>query len=185
MYASDDAVEEIRTTIFVCNECYEDNCNKCRFDYMNTMELVCLGCEGDSVMWEGKCVDECPKGTYANADKVCVACSEHCDECNAEGCLTCTPMQRVSPSGLKRTRQDGECLEHCADGHYRKNPCGDETECSDVCLPCSEGCHTCSSPDTCYKCDNANGWLWETVLTGGAYTGTCIKGCPEGWEVEF
>ena len=124
---------------------------------------------------EGKCIEECPEGTYADEDtRECLPCARACNTCygpTSKECIECNYKEGYGrSSGIT-----GECyLITCSDGMYLDI---NEEERLAICLPCNETCATCSGGGAydCIKC--ADGYV-KTIQSDGK---TLCSTCPEGF----
>jgi proprotein convertase subtilisin/kexin type 5 len=115
-----------------CIPC-EANCASCqdRPDY-------CTSCDHHLVMYEHKCYAACPKNTYETEDFNCANCHPSCASCNGSSESQCIQCR------TNKFSYEGKCLNNCPDGFY-----GDKKR--KECMPCPEGCSTCSS-ESCITC---------------------------------
>lgn len=68
-------------------------CNASCFSCSGPTSEDCVECSlvrGLPFWQEGKCVGECPAGSWANARRECVACDASCQTCSGPGSLACT-----------------------------------------------------------------------------------------------
>ncbi|XP_045878824.1 proprotein convertase subtilisin/kexin type 5 isoform X2 [Meles meles] len=173
-----------------CKECvpasflYQGMCHQScpRGFYEDTRECIpchedCLECSGPSaedcdlcaepslVLYDGRCLDECPVGTYYEKEtKDCRDCHKSCQTCSSPGtCVTC---------------QEGLLVNHHGD-------CVPQKECApfeywDVealgCKPCHAKCFRCTGPaeDQCHAC------LRDHLLLNM----TCVQDCPKGYYAD-
>jgi len=108
-----------------CNDSTSNNCTQCTTNY--------------SII-EGSCWKDCKQQFY-NFDKdICQQCEEFCDECNAQGCLTC-----VNAYELDSARE--HCQITCQNDEFRESRL--------ECRKCPEYCLTCNNQNSCleYKTD--------------------------------
>ena len=136
-----------------CVKCGDENCKEC------SPSNNCKKCYGEKVVFDGKCLDECPSGYYAN-DYKCLPCEdkENCKSCyilNSEKCKECS----------KGFLYEYKCVEECPDGYYPDNE-------NKVCVKCQGGCAKCKDSKVCYDC--------ESGLYLDEFDHTCKDKCPSG-----
>ncbi|KCV69245.1 serine/threonine protein kinase [Fonticula alba] len=101
----------------------------------------CLACRlPDRVLLTGRCVARCPDAGYwlDTAQAKCRPCVSGCMTCNRAACTVCQ-------AGLALvTGPQPACVAVCPGGFFEDvtSPAPDAR----VCLPCAEGCHTCTGP---------------------------------------
>ncbi|XP_017055608.1 furin-like protease 2 isoform X2 [Drosophila ficusphila] len=116
-----------------CVPC-EPNCASCQ-DHPE----FCTSCDHHLVMHENKCYSACPLDTYETEDNKCAFCHSTCATCNGptdQDCITCRSS---------RYAWQNKCLISCPDGFY-----ADKKRLE--CMPCQEGCRTCTSNGVCSEC---------------------------------
>lgn len=123
---------------------------------------LCTSCK-TGLLYEGKCIDECPKGYYSEID-VCLPCHPKCKHC----------IDRFD-----------HCVEGCnAPYVYRNNRCYLDCEEGSVlvgntCKSCNiTGCLKCSYKDsrtTCLECSA------DRVLNKGK----CLTACSDGYYLDL
>ncbi|KAH8303711.1 hypothetical protein KR018_001969, partial [Drosophila ironensis] len=116
-----------------CIPC-EPNCASCQ-DHPE----FCTSCDHHLVMHENKCYSACPLNTYETEDNKCALCHSTCATCNGpseEHCITCRPS---------RYAWQNKCLNSCPSGFF-----ADKKRLE--CMPCQEGCRTCTSNGVCSEC---------------------------------
>ncbi|XP_017145820.1 furin-like protease 2 isoform X2 [Drosophila miranda] len=116
-----------------CAPC-EPNCASCQ-DHPE----YCTSCDHHLVMHENKCYSACPLDTYETEDNKCAFCHSTCGTCNGptdQNCITCRPG---------RYAWQNQCLNSCPDAFY-----ADKKRLE--CMPCQEGCKTCTSNGLCSEC---------------------------------
>ncbi|KAI8035334.1 furin-like protease 2 isoform X2 [Drosophila gunungcola] len=116
-----------------CIPC-EPNCASCQ-DHPE----YCTSCDHHLVMYEHKCYSACPLDTYETEDNKCAFCHSTCATCNGptdQNCITCRSS---------RYAWQNKCLISCPDGFY-----ADKKRLE--CMPCQEGCKTCTSNGVCSEC---------------------------------
>nr|XP_017011796.2 furin-like protease 2 isoform X3 [Drosophila takahashii] len=116
-----------------CVPC-EPNCASCQ-DHPE----FCTSCDHHLVMHENKCYSACPLDTYETEDNKCAFCHSTCATCNGptdQNCITCRSS---------RYAWQNKCLISCPDGFY-----ADKKRLE--CMPCQEGCKTCTSNGFCSEC---------------------------------
>lgn len=172
-----------------CNVCGgPDNCEICSVGFL----------------YEGKCIELCPEGTYANYDNSkCISCVDNCGSCTGiNNCVECEEGYHLYKN---------ECWKKCPDGSYTfdEKTC---YSCPDKCGFCPSGkCEICeegftmdnngncvtpclpgsvqSNDLTCVPCEEHCLYCPPNDLTlclrcdSGHYLseiGKCIEYCPEG-----
>ncbi|XP_077615494.1 proprotein convertase subtilisin/kexin type 5 isoform X1 [Crocuta crocuta] len=143
-----------------CVPCHED-CQECSGPAADDCDLCA---EASSVLYDGRCLDECPEGTYYEKEtKDCRDCYKTCQTCSSPG--TCTACQE----GLWMDSH-GRCMPHreCAPTEYWHKALG--------CKPCHAKCFHCTGPaeDQCHTC------LRDSLLLNT----TCVQDCPEGYYAD-
>ncbi|XP_030564586.1 furin-like protease 2 isoform X2 [Drosophila novamexicana] len=116
-----------------CVPC-EPNCASCQ-----DRPEYCTSCDHHLVMHENKCYSACPLNTFETEENKCTYCHSSCATCNGateNNCITCRPS---------RYAWQNKCLNNCPDGFY-----ADKKRLE--CLPCHEGCKSCSSNGICTEC---------------------------------
>ncbi|KAH8408854.1 hypothetical protein KR009_002398 [Drosophila setifemur] len=116
-----------------CIPC-EPNCASCQ-DHPE----FCTSCDHHLVMHENKCYSACPLDTYETEDNKCAFCHSTCATCNGpteQDCITCRQS---------RYAWQNKCLNSCPNGFY-----ADKKRLE--CMPCQEGCKTCTSNGVCSEC---------------------------------
>ena len=133
-----------------CKRCIGEACITCRSDDLNYCEL----CEAVNVTYNGKCLAECPTGTFIKG-RNCVDCENNCDTCyDAQICLQCS-------SGYVEYKHD--CLQQCPKGYVNIN--GHCIECA------TKYCDVCdvNNLTQCITCDKEHSILYEHK---------CYNKCP-------
>lgn len=71
---------------FSCASCHS-SCDTCN----GSAESQCITCRSGRFAFDGKCLNNCPDGYYADKKRQeCVACPTGCATCSSNGfCLTC------------------------------------------------------------------------------------------------
>ncbi|KAL4499175.1 hypothetical protein ABPG72_006761 [Tetrahymena utriculariae] len=73
----------------VCQKC-QQNCLSC------ISHDLCLKCQSQFKLQDGKCVDECESGYYSNSQSYCQTCHPSCSSCvgnRSDQCSSCPPLQ--------------------------------------------------------------------------------------------
>ena len=134
-----------------CKACTGNNCKACDVD-----TAICSECPINFYLYQGICVEECPKGTYIS-DKLCLPCAIDCESCkDGEICSTCHEGTYLN---------DGRCTNECD-----KN----EVVVNGECIPCkSEHCSVCnpSQLNECKACED-NYYLLDNK---------CVSDCGENY----
>ena len=146
---------------YMCLPC-ESPCVEC-----NLGPQLCTLCEaGHTHPWADpltlQCYDECPDGTYADAEKrQCIACESPCYTCSsATECLSC---DHTDDFNLKTIffALENKCYEECPN-HSVRSP-------DNQCLECTGDCATCENIQSqCTTCNEG------TFL----HKAECIQDCP-------
>jgi len=150
----------------VCVSCTDPNCLTCD---LNNLQ-ICLKCNSDYVLQNGKCDKSCNEYSYANEASECVDCPKNCKTCTQDKCLICD-------NGLY-IFGDNQCISDCPDGY---------TTSGNTCLKCTNpSCRKCSesSLDVCESCypNNLlqNGNCQEKCSEGYYQSGSSCLECSEG-----
>ncbi len=104
----------------------------------------CLKCEDKKILFENKCVLECPIGYKIVLSEAKLTCEKNqgfdkCDEYNEKGdCLKCTKNYFLSTA-------DNKCSENCPEGTFANKK-------DNICSLCSANCITCLNEKECLKC---------------------------------
>ncbi|KAF7298436.1 Extracellular matrix protein FRAS1 [Mycena kentingensis (nom. inval.)] len=144
-----------------CDTC-GGKCTTCTISSFNVgstvNQLKCTGCLKGTVLSDGKCIDECPSGTFLSPkdNMTCTNCDSSCSTCSgsATTCVTC-------PSG--QIASNGKCVTTCPSNTFSSNG---------ACLSCHPDCATCTggSFSQCATCPPN-----RPVLSGGRCLPTCSK----------
>nr|XP_040148101.1 extracellular matrix organizing protein FRAS1 [Ictidomys tridecemlineatus] len=125
----------------------------------------CLSCTEKTVLYDGKCIAECPRGYYADATGRCKVCHDSCASCSGPSASHCTAC--IQPQALHQ----GHCLSSCGEGFYPDH--GD-------CKACHASCQTCVGPEPshCTQCRNPEAGLQAEQLSGAHIpSGECLSEC--------
>lgn len=144
-----------------CDTC-GPKCTACQipnFNVASTLDQAqCTGCLPGFVLSQGKCVTNCPSGTFLSPQDnlTCTACSSSCTSCagSATTCLTCANNLLAS---------NGQCVNSCPSNKFSS---------SGACISCHPDCATCSgtSFNQCTSCSKT-----LPVLTNGRCLATCSQ----------
>jgi len=105
---------------FECAECDADGCTTCEEDF--------------PLKNGGKCVRNCPSGTYEDNSSACQPCTNGCKECTSDTeCLSCSDTSEYLNAG------DQTCVTSCQGSTYT-----DET--NKLCRACASVCTSCTGP---------------------------------------
>lgn len=82
--------------IFSCASCHS-SCDTCN----GSAESQCITCRSGRYALDGKCLNRCPDGYYADKKRQeCVACPTGCATCTTNGfCLTCQQNWTLNKKG--------------------------------------------------------------------------------------
>jgi len=122
-------------------------CANCYFienpDNLSKSSKICTKCMQPKLMNDGKCVDECPPGKYANSDGLCKFCHEACKECSGgtnNECKNCN-----SDLGYLMV-SEGRCdFMTCTKGYFYNRT-------RRACDSCPSACTECISLTNCTEC---------------------------------
>ncbi|KCV68144.1 TKL protein kinase [Fonticula alba] len=127
----------------------------------------CTSCHGIDLLFEGRCVDECPAGTFGcSASGRCDPCDARCAECTLAAHLgdRCTADCHTCRAGFVLSPSTHTCDVAC--------PAGEFTPDSVLCAACDADCRSChGQANACTSCADASRWL----LVDGA---ACVSSCP-------
>ena len=137
-----------------------DDCGNCDGSSQN----MCTSCKGTKILFNGKCLSECPVGYYLNENK-CIPCTPPCIDClSSTICMKCSsPLFNLG----------NECVSGflCPDGTYSNTN-------TLSCLPCSSICSTCHGPtkSDCIKCNHLKGYQKNNENSGECFKLSCEEG---------
>lgn len=153
-----------------CKNC-EQRCKICKH------QLLCSQCMDGFYMYNHKCYDYCPVGTYKNDKMECSMCYSSCTSCNGlseNNCQSCKPdfyffnntCYAVCPARMVSDERYLNCLPSCLDYNQYVD---DRTR---QCKYCSSSCERCFGPTyyQCLSCYNS------TYL----HNDMCRTDCPKG-----
>jgi proprotein convertase subtilisin/kexin type 5 len=107
---------------------------------------TCLSCntvEGNNILYEKKCYETCPKGTYFEYFS-CKPCDKQCKTCYKDSGLMCTSCNANSEWPYL---SGNICTKDCDFGYFGNVLTG-------LCEKCSYPCESCSgTADTCLSCN--------------------------------
>lgn len=139
-----------------------NSCARCpSFCFLCENGEACIKCESDKVLFENRCVFNCPKNLRKIYDPekknyTCTQCPINCNECDTNGkCLKCE-------TGLFLNEKTNECLDKCPLETFKNTQLN-------ACQKCSENCLECESGDKCIKCNH------QFTLTSD---NKCFRRCP-------
>ncbi|KCV68145.1 TKL protein kinase [Fonticula alba] len=145
-----------------CLAC-DSSCRECS----GTGSSECTSCHGIDLLLEGRCVDECPAGTFGcSASGRCDPCDARCAECTLAANLgdRCTADCHTCRAGFVLSPSTHTCDVAC--------PAGEFTPDSVLCAACDADCRSChGQANACTSCADASRWL---LLDGAA----CVSSCP-------
>ncbi|XP_028894681.1 furin-like protease 2 [Zeugodacus cucurbitae] len=148
------------TEDYNCASCHS-SCDTCN----GSAESQCITCRSGRYAFDGKCLNNCPDGYYADKKRQeCVACPTGCATCSSNGyCLTCN-------ANWTRNKK-GKCIitgsENCDESEYYDN---------NHCHPCHSTCETCDGPteSNCLSCP-------QSLLLQSS---RCVSSCDDGFYME-
>lgn len=120
-----------------CLDCRFENCKICPQDSLD----ICLECKDNQLIYNNKCVEICPDGSYNLDDIRCSACGDNCKTCedNTE-CIEC-----LSPF----VNQNGVCKAECNNGFINIEgicvECGDSVRCNRCKANSLNECESCKA----------------------------------------
>ncbi|XP_077200877.1 proprotein convertase subtilisin/kexin type 5 isoform X2 [Paroedura picta] len=142
------------------NECHlcHPTCKECNGSEPNK----CTACETDKkgnsrFLYLGECRVSCPLGHYNSEDNICEPCFENCEMClHQTECKRCFEGYYLA---------DNSCQKHVCRKGEMKDPDSDD------CVPCTDGCQTCSldDPRICSSC----------IHNYYMYKQECYRSCPQ------
>ncbi len=145
---------------FPCKSCMQDT-------------YTCLSCEGTKgqILFNGTCVEKCPKGYFYNYDSdpdknSCKKCNDKCNTCavnNPDVCITCSEAMPLFI--LERN----SCVNKCPEGFYAdfKNM---------QCMKCDANCKSCANTNNnCLSCDKGLLLLEKE--------NRCVTDCPQNTSI--
>lgn len=134
-----------------CLKC-SSNCSAC------VSTTSCTSCTNGTRLYQGRCVSNCPVGTY-QSENTCINCNiSLCRQCsNATNCITCDPYSGAFLA-------DGLCIFNCPTGTYRSMA-------EARCLPCASTCSICVNSSFCVTCKSGL----------ALFQGSCVQSCPAGF----
>lgn len=147
----------------------QKRCIKCEFPCKTCVRnaTTCTRCHKTTgkAAFKGRCVEECPEGTYTGEGHfqgACMGCLATCKTCDSKtSCLSCSPPLVLE---IDERKKQPLCLQSCSAGRF-----ADEKTRS--CGPCDKSCATCSSSaSNCTSCPTG------TALHGSK----CVEECPDG-----
>ncbi|KIM31095.1 hypothetical protein M408DRAFT_327977 [Serendipita vermifera MAFF 305830] len=145
----------------VCDTC-PLGCSSCQYDTFGASsvygDVKCSKCIPGKYLSDGKCIDNCPDGTFIGADGfTCSPCASGCATCTnkADFCLTCKSGQLASA---------GTCVSNCPSNMFAANG---------ACTPCHPDCDSCTGAgfNQCSTCPAS-----APVRTSG---NRCVKTCAK------
>uniref|UniRef100_F1M3H3 Fraser extracellular matrix complex subunit 1 n=1 Tax=Rattus norvegicus TaxID=10116 RepID=F1M3H3_RAT len=132
----------------------------------------CLTCAEKTVLYDGTCISECPRGYYADATGRCKVCHVSCASCSGPAAAHCTAC--VHPQVLRQ----GHCLPSCGGGFYPDHG---------ICGACHGSCHTCVGPEPthCTQCKKPEAGLQVEQHSGeNVPYGKCVSQCGAHFYLE-
>ncbi|XP_036319238.1 furin-like protease 2 isoform X2 [Rhagoletis pomonella] len=148
------------TEDYNCASCHS-SCDTCN----GSAESQCITCRSGRFAFDGKCLNNCPDGYYADKKRQeCVTCPTGCATCSSNGfCLTCH-------ENWTRNKK-GKCIisgsENCDESEYYDN---------NHCHACHSTCETCDGPTEshCLSCP-------QSLLLQSQ---RCVSSCDDGFYME-
>ncbi|KAM4854655.1 extracellular matrix organizing protein FRAS1 [Thomomys bottae] len=132
----------------------------------------CLTCTENTLLHDGKCISECPRGFYAGATGRCKVCHNSCASCSGPAVSHCTAC--THPQVL----HEGYCLPSCGEGFYSHHG---------VCKACHASCQTCVGPEPshCTTCRKPEAALQVEQHAGADIpSGDCLSQCKARFYLE-
>ena len=140
---SSNVCEQCHPTCSVCIGSSNYNCTACQVNYTLIGSYCSFNTVCANYLYDGQCVNLCPKNSYPTAAHTCEKCINGSLYCLfATGCLECQP-------GYFYNSTTGICTAICQTGMY--------IDSVGNCLPCQNNCLECQwnsakSQVTCLKC---------------------------------
>ncbi|XP_042534078.1 extracellular matrix organizing protein FRAS1 [Dipodomys spectabilis] len=125
----------------------------------------CLTCTENTMLHDGKCISECPRGYYGGITGRCKVCHGSCASCSGPAVSHCTAC--THPQVL----HEGYCLPSCGEGFYPLHG---------VCKACHASCQTCVGPEPshCTTCRKPEAALQVEQRSGADIpSGHCLSHC--------
>ena len=141
--------------------CLDTACHKSCVTCFGTKDNQCISCQQRRLLFEGSCVEKCPKATF-ETENICRRCHSSCEECSGPDVIQCLSC----PDGTYL--QGNRCVNVCPSGTF-----GDSTG---VCLACPQNCINCSNSGKCTAC-TVDHFLVTT-------NNSCINQCPPGFATK-
>ncbi|XP_064005810.1 extracellular matrix organizing protein FRAS1 [Pogoniulus pusillus] len=149
----------------ICRAC-DQFCATCYPD-----QPRCLTCAPEKLLHDGKCVSECPAGSFPSSNGRCRACHDSCSTCEGPLATHCTSCS--FPLAFRQ----GQCLRGCGEGFYQDH---------DVCKDCHPSCHACMGPGAshCLSCRGLGDVLQPQQPMEGPVHGLCLSHCQAGFYMD-
>ncbi|CDW73373.1 UNKNOWN [Stylonychia lemnae] len=143
----------------ICSAC-DQTCRTC-----SVKTNQCTSCNQNQVVYNGQCVNVCPKGSTLNGDQ-CLVCSPECTECRDGDPNLCTSCKSGYLSFLF-----SKCLSQCPNGYVSRNG-----YCIDPSFRCEYGYDVSENGTVCiltaYACNPGskfNSYLKTCIPVAGAF----------------
>jgi len=123
------------------------DCHACDVNATAAANANCTSCAPPlPLLLDGRCVDECPAGQFADPSGLCVPCDASCASCRGPGATDCTSCEVI---GVQSHLRDGSCVDACGAGYY-----ADDHPLVRKCHRCHLSCATCTGPraSQCMSC---------------------------------
>ena len=215
--SDDNTCQPCEPTCKNCDNGSVNGCNSCRDgEYLNSNKMClpcdflcktcvsypekCESCNLGRFLFDSKCVEICPDGTYPKAsDNTCQSCDNSCNTCNGPNpnecmsCIeakyltssktcdncdsTCKTCETTSTKCLSCTTpkylstSGNNCIDSCPTGEFARD--ADRT-----CQPCDSSCMKClgSSLKDCTDCNSGDYLSGSRCLPCDSTCKTCFEG---------
>jgi hypothetical protein len=135
-------------------------------DYYSANKERCIHCSPKYLLFEGKCVEKCPVGTYKKNSN-CFKCSNMCESCkNKKTCEKCSAKSFLLDESKSSEKPSSRCVANCPSNTMPVNS---------KCQTCTKNCQICKNETTCAQC---SGTLF-------LFDGKCVESCNEGYFRDY
>ncbi|KAG8519836.1 Proprotein convertase subtilisin/kexin type 5 [Galemys pyrenaicus] len=161
---------------YTCQECQGNepaNCTSCGVDKYGL----------ERFLYQGECLESCPRGHYPAQGHTCLPCPDYCELCHSTHiCMQCVDGYFIVPSNhtchkLECGQDDPGMCTSCATGYYMfekhcYKTCPEKTYREESeCKACDSNCGNCDQNE-CYWCEEG------FFLLGGR----CVDECDPGFH---